>query len=110
MSKISELPEYLRQNLLKQLPAERILEALSDEEKITAKQNVCVHSSFGNRNQQFITFAPYKPIFKFFHTDMDFLDKNPDDIIEPHSIDLNYFDCLELLRMHYENIVIRTKK
>ena len=106
MSKISELPEYLRQDLLKQLPAERILEALSDKEKITAKEIVCIRS----RNQQFITFAPYKPIFKFFHTDMDFLNKNPNDIIEPHSIDLNYFDCLELLRMHYENIVIRTKK
>lgn len=103
MSKISKLPEYLRQDLLKQLPAERILEALSDEEKITVKENVCVRS----RNQQFITFAPYKPIFKFYYIDKNPLDKNPldknpDDILEPHSIDLNYFDCLELLKEHFK--------
>ena len=110
MSKISELPEFVRQDLLKQLPAERILEALSDPKRFTIEECVCVYYRLTDekRNKHFRTFQPGKHLFQFYYTDMDFLDKNPDDIIKPHALELNYMDCLEILRMHYEqNTTIR---
>ena len=105
MSKISELPDFLKKDLLRQLPVDRILDALSDPRKITVREvvNVVYPRAGGiTRAEEFLTFAPSKPLFEFYYTDMDFLDKNPDDIIKPHALELNYMDCLEILRMHYE--------
>ena len=99
------MSEFLKEDLLRQLPFQRIINALSEVDKITARETVNVvypRMEGLTRAEEFLTFAPSKPLFVFYYTDMDFLDKNPDDIIKPHKLELDYFDCLEILRMHYE--------
>lgn len=104
MSKISELPEIIQQDLLRKLPVHMILEALSDPKRITLEERVCVYYRITDekRNEFFRTFQPGKHLFEFYYTNMDFLDKNPDDIIKPNTLYLDYFDCLEVLKLHYE--------
>lgn len=94
MSKISNLPEFVRKELLQKLSPERILQKLAEIKS----------GDYQNGESYIIKFNSDHPLFEFYYMDMDFLDKNPDDIIKPNSIFLYYFDCLELLKMHFDKI------
>ena len=78
---------------MRQLPVERILQQLATPQ----------YDDYKKDDQHFVMrYDSDHPLFEFYYTDMDFLDKNPEDIIKPRVLRINYMDCLELLRLHYE--------
>lgn len=88
MSKISELSENVKQDLLHKLSVDKILEKLSQ-------------CDFYESNDCFtIQFTSDHPLFEFYYWNSLLHVSN--DTIEYKTLKLNYLDCLELLQLHFE--------
>ena len=112
MNELSKLPEQVKEKVLREVSVPRILDALSEIKNVTIREVVQVEfPRVGkSRMEEFMTFAPTKPIFTFSYIDFEdfFNSENMDTKVEPIRVEFDYFDCLELLRMHYE--ILDTKK
>lgn len=87
MTKIEQLPERVKEGILKKLPVKTIIERLTKCDFY--KSDDCFT----------IQFTSDHPLFEFDY--INDIIHAPDEIVEVHKLKLTYLDCLELLWLHY---------
>ena len=88
MTKIEQLPERVREDILEKLPVKTILRRLAE----------CDYKS-DNDDGFVVQFTSDYPLFEFCYIDDRI--HSADEIVEVHKLKLTYLDCLELLWLHY---------
>ena len=99
MKTINEIPEEARKSFLREINIARILDGLSDEKNFTSD---CNYSVTGVGNVMVRIFSPLKTILEFSYINLDFENSKPTDIIKPVKLELNFYNCVDVLKIQDE--------
>lgn len=98
MDTLKNIPNFLREQILKDLTITKVCEALRHPEKYL--QRAIKTGPYAKIE----VFDPHRTIFRMAYMDplINLANMGPDEEIKPKFIDLDYFDCLDIIEIQWQ--------
>ena len=98
MDTLKNVPAFLREMILKDLTITEVCEALRHPKKYLQREiKTGPHAGIE-------VFDPHRTIFKLAYMDpsIKLMDMDPNEEIKPKFVDLDYFDCLDIIEAQWQ--------